>query len=624
MKTIKYILLLCFVTGIISAQSTRPQYENGYWLPYLSAKPLYYWNVLGGYSNSQKNLLDNKDPNSGLRNHLLMQSMAGLTARAVQQGKSKVVIWMGGNETSGYLVSLQALKTMGMKCIGDISAQELATKSFNDIQGVKVTVKDLFDGYVLTDLANNLESNNVASVASHVYNSIIVDVKDKAIFDAAGYKMTYDARRKNISDAWREFKDKCKNNAIVVMPNHTGELREFAIANGLFVVNVMKDTKNASKETNIPLMEEIFKWLQPGAPMYGADNRIDEGEQAAFYSVYASHWVPYDWGYNTTLTSLNYPDRQNFEGAKSIDPRKINYKANKNKKIVSYYISDGDNVQWAMNNILKWYNHPQNTSQKITLGLPIGNLEMIGPAQLEQLFKTQQDNTAIFERGSYYFIDIYADKKGDKAAAIKQMAQMQAQQMKRHNVKILGVVSRKDIDSPASMEFMKALVEANDQLEGIITIQYSPYADGKGRLFWFKNSKGIEIPAVATKYSLWNIKNSDKIGKNNTYEGSPAYITAKLKAETEETSKFSLICIHSWSKFYDKGKTEDTTAEIIINDREVDWNAPGVVFGAGIAELMSRRLDKSYQIVNVQELIWRIRMDHNPKQTKAILKNYKP
>ncbi|MDR0844266.1 MAG: hypothetical protein LBN71_03530, partial [Tannerella sp.] len=130
MKTIKRILFLCFVIIAISVKGTEPQSENGYWLPYLSVKPLYYWNVLGGYSNSQKNLLENTDPTSGLRNHLLMHSMTGLTVRAVQQGKSQVVIWMGGNEVSGYKVSREALEKMGVKCLGDITAQELATKSF--------------------------------------------------------------------------------------------------------------------------------------------------------------------------------------------------------------------------------------------------------------------------------------------------------------------------------------------------------------------------------------------------------------------------------------------------------------------------------------------------------------
>jgi hypothetical protein len=129
---------------------------------------------------------------------------------------------------------------------------------------------------------------------------------------------------------------------------------------------------------------------------------------------------------------------------------------------------------------------------------------------------------------------------------------------------------------------------------------------------------------VATKYSIWNITNADKLGKSNTYEATPSYIASKMKAESNETSKFSLICVHCWSKFYDKGLADDYMAEVIPDDKAVSWDAPDVVFGAGAAELLSRRLDDSYHLVNSQELIWRIRMDHNPEQVKNILKSYKP
>ena len=53
-----------------------------------------------------------------------------------------------------------------------------------------------------------------------------MDVRDKAYFDSQGYSMLYDARAKSTADAWYEFKDKCSNKALVVMPVQTGELRE--------------------------------------------------------------------------------------------------------------------------------------------------------------------------------------------------------------------------------------------------------------------------------------------------------------------------------------------------------------------------------------------------------------
>ena len=132
-----------------------------------------------------------------------------------------------------------------------------------------IQVKGMFDGYVLTDIEHNPESGVVASVASHVYNSIIVDVRDKEYYEEAGYTMKYDARSKTTAQAWAEFKDKCSNKALVIMPVQTGELREFAIKNELFVLNLNKRQGSSAGGQNTALLKEILAWLEPNAPVYG-------------------------------------------------------------------------------------------------------------------------------------------------------------------------------------------------------------------------------------------------------------------------------------------------------------------------------------------------------------------
>ncbi len=59
--------------------------------------------------------------------------------------------------------------------------------------------------------------------------------------------MKYDATHKTTLDAWHEFKDKCNNEALVIMPVQTGELREFAIKNNLFVLNLNKKARRSPK-----------------------------------------------------------------------------------------------------------------------------------------------------------------------------------------------------------------------------------------------------------------------------------------------------------------------------------------------------------------------------------------
>lgn len=611
--------LLCFGCAGTSDKFSVNTNLKGFsynWHPYLSVLPEKYWNCTNVLNNPQRNSLDVLSPEDGLCNHLLTQSMAGIVHRAVQQKKTKVAVWMGSeSEQSGYGVSHSALHEMGVEPLGTINALELLTNTFGQVDGVDTDVRHLIDGYVLTDLQNNPESNIVASTAAHVYNAIIVDVRDKAIFDEAGYKMLYDASRKTTVDAWHEFKDKCNNNALVLMPVNTAELREFAIANNLFVINLNHFYADKTRGDNFELFEEVMAWLKPNSPVYGWDQGIDENKIADYISRWGNHSLPYDWGYNTTMTSVVFPERQESIVCKNINPNDIDYSLD--KKFVSYYLTDGDNIQWMMGGFDGiWYQHTMSADQKMTYGVALSNTAQIGPAQMENIFNMQTEDISLFNRCSYFFLDTYASEK-DRIPTLKALAKAEAKHMKMHGNRILGTVTLKDAGTPEAMEGYKLFIEANDELDGIIAIQYSPYADGVGRVFWFKNSKGWDIPVVCTKYSIWNTG-----GMNHDYEGSPAFVARKLKSDPASTAKYSLICVHAWSKFVDKGLTTDELAENVPDYEKISWSNPDIVHSAGAAELCSRRLGEEYEIVNAQELIWRLRMEHDPENTRKALKEF--
>ena len=581
-------------------------YVTSDWLPHSENIPKAYWDARGVLYQGDKNDLKISDPKRGLQHHLLLQSVAGLMHGALKDGTCDIGIWMGADhEEYGIYESRKALDGMGVQNLGVTDGIELAT----------VTLKDRFSGYVLTDVENNPESNIVASVASHVYNAVIVDMRDKALFDEAGYEMVYDARRKTTAEAWDEFRDKCDNRALVLMPVQTGELREFAIANRLFVINLNHYYADSSRGDNFETFAEVLNWLAPNAPVYGWDQGIDENKIAETISKYGKQSVPYDWGYNTTLTSVAYGQRQDFEGAKSIDPTKIDYSLD--KKFVSFYLTDGDNVQWMMGGFDRWYDHPESAEVAMTYGLSVANTSMIGPAQLQALFAKQPENVGVFERCSYFFGDIYASLTKDRDGTVKQLAEYQAGYMNRHGVKILGLVSRNDAGTPESLAYLEEFVKANDSLEGVIVIQYSPYADGQGRVFWFKNSKGWDIPVVCSRYSVWNCG-----GRNNEFEGTPKYVAGKLLSNTDDNMKHSLICVHCWSKFYDRGTDCGDLEENVANQDAVSWDDPDIVFSAGAAKLTMNHLGPDFRAVTAQELMWRLRMEHNPEQTSRILESY--
>ncbi len=557
-----------------------------YSMPEMKKKPRKFWTCTGVVSIDNRNSINETETMQGLQYHLLCQSLAGLTNRMVEEGKSDVAVWLydhGGK--ASYKVSKQALEDMGICEQGVQNGLELACSDYESVDGLRVQLKGFFDGYVLTDVKNNPESGIVASVASHVYNSIIVDVRDKEYFEKAGYSMKYDATHKTTLDAWHEFKDKCSNEALVIMPVQTGELREFAIKNNLFVLNLNKKQGDPRSGQNVDLLEEVLAWLQPNVPVYGWEQGVSEDQFVARISKSGHPMIPCDWSYNHSLTSLLYTERQQPVQAQSFNPKLIDF--DKKRNYVSFFLSDGDNIQWMMQDFAtSFYDVPEAIEVKMSYGLPVSTLSMMAPAQLHNLMNLRRDECSVLEMlgGGYYYIDTYS-QNNNRNDNLKIAAERLAVSMRRYHVGLLGVMAM-DVKSVASKEAYQTFVDANDRLEGIIALQYSPYAGGGGEVFWVTNKNGYDIPVITVRYSLW-----DRIHER---EGSPDFIASKLKAEAQVES-FSAICVHAWSRF------------------------EGNAHGAAAARLCVGKLDGRFEVVNMQELVWRLRMSRHPEQTLEYL-----
>ena len=557
-----------------------------YSMPEMKKKPRKFWTCTGVVSIDNRNSINETETMQGLQYHLLCQSLAGLTNRMVEEGKSDVAVWLydhGGK--ASYKVSKQALEDMGICEQGVQNGLELACSDYESVDGLRLQLKDFFDGYVLTDVKNNPESGIVASVASHVYNSIIVDVRDKEYFEKAGYSMKYDATHKTTLDAWHEFKDKCNNEALVIMPVQTGELREFAIKNNLFVLNLNKKQGDPRSGQNVDLLEEVLAWLQPNVPVYGWEQGVSEDQFVARISKSGHPMIPCDWSYNHSLTSLLYTERQQPVQAQSFNLKLIDF--DKKRNYVSFFLSDGDNIQWMMQDFAtSFYDVPEAIEVKMSYGLPVSTLSMMAPAQLHNLMNLRRDECSVLEMlgGVYYYIDTYS-QNNNRNDNLKIAAERLAVSMRRYHVGLLGVMAM-DVKSAASREAYQAFVDANDRLEGIIALQYSPYAGGGGEVFLVTNKNGYDIPVITVRYSLW-----DRIHER---EGSPDFIASKLEAEAQVES-FSAICVHAWSRF------------------------EGNAHGAAAARLCAGKLDGRFEVVNMQELVWRLRMSRHPEQTLEYL-----
>lgn len=581
-----------------------------YWHPDMMKKlPLLHYELYGT-SSPDRNSADvpggvvNAGIGMGLQYHLLCQSLSAINDMAVAEGKITSGMWM--DAANGITSYKEARKYLGMAGPSWVvwAGNMLTNPGFLPLDGGVMDV--LGKRYVLTDVRRNPESSVVGMVASHVHRAIIVDTRDEQFFKDNGFTMAYDATQKTTVDSWNEFKQYCNNKALAVIPVQKGELADFAIANKMFVINLNKMYNTSSGGQNVALFKEVLAWLAPNSPVYGWEPGVGEDEFVIPVSK-SGNLMNATEEFNMPYFSYNYKNRQKQLLAKVVDPHDIDY--SKDKKFVSYYLSDGPHLGWMMNGFVEnYYTDPKVDAAKMSFGVTVSNISMANPLEFEKIMNLQNQKSTLIESfgGGYYYSDDFGIN-GNRTQLLKGLAEKVAAHMRQHRIKVLEQIAHNP-KSEAAKETYQAFVDANSQLEGIVAIQYAPsYAEAGGEILWVTNKEGYDIPIITVKYSIWNM------GENNKRrDGTPAFVANSLNKEPKE-NKFSAVIVHAWSSFTDIGDSMDELAE----------NAPGGdLRGASAAEMSARRLNEEFEVVNMQELIWRIRMQYRPEQTEKFLKEY--
>ena len=565
-----------------------------FYIPENTMKPKKYVEIVfSDYGHKNEPNSNTGKEGTGLQNFILMQSVAGLINRACEKGELDFAAWIQTGGT-GYNMERMDLdpdgKLEGSAYVGRQTVIELLTKEYPEGHPYRL-IHDFTDKYVLTNLVQNPESINVACVASHVYNAIIVDVRDKAFFESKGYTMAYDCTRKTMQDAFNEFKDKCNNDALVLMPVKCGEFREYAIAKNLFVLNLNKQWANPGSGQNNALFEEVLDWLKPNSQVFGWEQGVGEDVFVNRVSCHGHMMLASDWSYNHSFTSRNYKERQPATLAKVLNPRNIDYK--KSKKFFTPFLTDGDNYQYIITDNFEDNYYVLGSSIPTRTAYEIGTQSLIqlAPTRFKYLLEKQPSaQNTIMETfgGGYYYVDTYSTVgtgASHRKENIKIIAERAAAHMRQHGIKVLHVMAQ-NLGSDKTMEALQAFVDANDQLEGITAVQYSPYTGGDGEIFWFKNKAGYDIPCITTKYMVWNGITS------------PTSVAQSMKSRESSTPSFCTVCLHAWS--------------------EVDGKK-----ASDVAEMVQNKLSSDFEAVSMQELIWRVRMFYREEQTKKFLATIK-
>lgn len=554
-------------------------------------------------------------PEPRLSHQMMVQSVAGLAAKAVNEGHGDEMVWVDNGNINNELLNMEdwysRLTTQypNVKRPGVFDPWALVDRYVS---------KGLIKGYILYRSDPSIgETNvhrpgmdcsvNVATSLAGILNGIIVDetLENKAI--SHGLTLLMDVRDKTQQWCFETYKDQFNRQIACTQDPKKFYIRDLAIAQKAFTVYGDSEPTPA-----------VMKWLKPLSPILGW-NGGDEFITTNLSSKYGHIQTATDWCMNLPILMAK-TENANIPEIKSFNPNKIDW--NDSRSGVSFVSSDGDNVQWYEANFFRsnksYWGNPKRGQIPFGWSCCFDQLMQLCPQAINYAIETQSPNDGFIEwGGGYYFPDSFGLERKNRRQLLARHAKRTWNLMKKTNTRIIGF-NTIDCDSKDALEAYQVFAEQTDGLLAILIFQYAPYNGGYGQVFWVKDSNGIEIPVVTARYAIWNNANS------HPYMGTPAKVAREIQdtvknAPQNQLPRYDWVISHVWS-YFQLAPGTDENAE---NMPQADAAANGGVRGYTPVTWCTERLPSDIRIVSPEEMIWRIRMKHNPSQTLNLIKQFK-
>lgn len=373
------------------------------------------------------------------------------------------------------------------------------------------------------------------------------------------------------------------------VPPSVHNLRDYAIAHKLMLYADKKE-----------IIDPILEWVKPLSPILGWGC----GDEYDFTSV-ISRWGHYNtatnWCMNLPLISSVSHDLDPTD-SHEIELSQINF--DDDSSFHSFVMSDGDNVQWSMGSYVDSPRYMGNEGCKelgMSWTLCPTALSIVSPFTWEAMVENQGLRASFIEYGGgYQYPDIFAVNRENRPELLREFARRVNHHMQLMGIKIFGFICW-DVDSPAALEAFQIYAEEMPGITGMIAVQYFPY-ELDGEIFWMKNRQGYDIPVVTSRYSIWN-----EVNEYRPRAGTPEFIASMinrdlLALEDEDQSLLSWTIVHAWSNF----------------DKSSPMSAKPAI-GYNPVKATNDMLLDQIKVISTNELLWRIRMQHRPEQTKELM-----
>lgn len=505
-----------------------------------------------------------------MREQNLAQSVSGLAAQSLNEDALDEGVWITTTNHDYAIYFASLMKRLAAKNGGKYDVWSLVDRYIK---------KGIIKGYILYDLKTQDNAINLATVYAGIKKGILIDVTQEEMAKSKGLIKLYDATGKVFdANTFAQLKDELNPNLVVIAnPRHFNN-RDYAIAHKSMVYYGIDS-----------LFITILQWAKPLSPVIGW-NKGDEFKHIEPCTRYGLINTATDWCMNLPL--LTIADDKGPGKVRSLDPKTINWQEKENYH--AFVMSDGDNMQWTfggfLNNKDYWANS-NNASIPMSFTTCVLNLSLAGPDVYQYLLQSQPTNASVVEYGGgYYYPDLFAKARPDTEKILRQYAAMINVQMKKTGTKVFGFICR-NIASEEAIKAYRVYAEEIDDLTGMIAVQYSPYNGAFGKTIWVKNKKGVEIPVVAARYQLW--VNLPKPGSGDPQQLA-GWINTDNKNSSVDNRQLNWTIVHAWSSF-------------------------NGVRGVEPVAQTKALIEKGTKVVSMEELLWRIRMQHNAAATQKVI-----
>ncbi len=528
--------------------------------------------------------------------HMLVESIAGLAAQAVNDRRGDELVWVSGPYGRDYRTWHDGLvKRLDLEDRGTFDPWQLLDRfrKAGVVRGYVLYTFDASAGKPTEERRGVDESANVATSVAGVLGGVLISADLEPRARAAGLPLLMDVRGKTPAWCFGQFRGRLNPHFALAQDPRLPQNRDLAIADRMFVLWGKAEPTPA-----------VYRWLRPGSTILGW-NAGDEGQMVSQMSAYGHVLVPTNWSLNLTACAAAAADPPPPAAPPpapprfpALDPRTIDFADR--SAAAAFLLSDGDNVQWMMGNFCHnrdYWASPDAGRFPFAFGIPAAELERAAPPVLDYLARTRPaDATVVQASGGYFYPDQFGAKlpAGQRDALLAGVGRRLNGAMRRTNVRVL-IVYCIDIGSPAARHAYDVLAGQLDGAVGLLAIQYSPYAGGNGAVFWTRDRNRVPVPVMTAKYAVW----ADTRQPNT---GTPEQVAAMINAAAAKAPPGQpLLCWtiqHAWSAF----------------------PARGVAPALACAQLLGPHV----RAVGIEEVLWRARMRHDPGPTRAAVRDWQP